>query len=127
MNTSGARPSAPPPAALAAVAEEALRALFRRVAGAADIESVEDTDELHAVLGSLTLVVEHLARCLPELSDWMEQQLWSGQLGSADCFEDVTKSTFEVSAALARANRLSTQLSRELRLAQSATGDPASQ
>lgn len=114
-------------AALAARAEDAARALYQRTAGQADEESITDTDEVHRMLGSLKLVVENLARCLPELNTWLEQRMWSGTLGKSDdaSFDELTKSTFDVAAALARAHRMSAQLGRELQAAQTASRELA--
>ncbi|WP_307831997.1 hypothetical protein [Prauserella cavernicola] len=117
------------PAVLAARAEEAARALYQRTSGQANDDSIADTAEVHQMLGSLKLVVENLARCLPELNTWLEQRMWSGTLGNGGelSFDELTKSTFEVAAALARAHRMSAQLGRELQAAQTASRDLATQ
>ncbi|MEU6643929.1 hypothetical protein ABZ863_15430 [Saccharomonospora sp. NPDC046836] len=112
-------------AVLAARASEAARELYERASGQADAVGIEDLAELRDVLGSLKLVVENLTGYLPELSQWLERQLWAGTLGDTTdvSFDELTRSAFEVASALARARRISAQLGRELRAAQLASGD----
>lgn len=117
------------PAELAARAEEAARALYLRTSGTVDADSLASPGEMHEVIGSLKLVVENLTRCLPELSAWLEQRMWSGRLGNVGGtgYEDLTESIFVVTSALSRAHRMSSQLGRELQAAQAASGDLAKQ
>lgn len=103
-------------AVLAARAEDAARTLFQRMAGTLDEDGVADPTELAEIVSSLKQVVENVARCLPQLSTWIEQRMWSGNLGDGDPagFDQLTKSAFEVAVALSRGHRVSAELGREL-------------
>ncbi|MFC4000061.1 hypothetical protein ACFS2C_02200 [Prauserella oleivorans] len=113
------------PTVLAARAEEAARLLYEQTSVGAEQDGADGHPAIHEVLGSLKLLAENLARYLPELSTWLEHQLWAGQLGDDEdmSYDELTKSTFEVAAALARAHRMSAQLGRELQAAQTASRD----
>ncbi|PXY27343.1 hypothetical protein [Prauserella muralis] len=106
-------------AVLAARAEDAARTLFQRMAGTLDEDGVADPAELTEIVSSLKRTMENVARCLPQLSTWLEQRMWSGTLGDGDGaeFDELTKLTFETVVALARGHRMSAELGRELGLA----------
>ncbi|OLT46919.1 hypothetical protein BJF85_00085 [Saccharomonospora sp. CUA-673] len=113
------------PGVLAARAEDATRALqqwaARRTAGSGAVDRAEQEAELHEVLASLRQLSENLARFLPEAGSWLEQQLWSGNLGDDADYSELTQSTFEAAAALSRAQRMASQLGRELHAAELAS------
>ncbi|TLW91099.1 hypothetical protein FFT09_17670 [Saccharomonospora piscinae] len=113
------------PARLAALAEDAVRALALRTSGPVDGDVLASPGEMYEVLGSMKLLVDHLARCVPELATWLEQCLWCGRVGGRDpeVYGATAESIFEVTSALARAHRLGVGLSRELQAAQAASTD----
>ncbi|EHR60253.1 hypothetical protein [Saccharomonospora cyanea] len=113
------------PARLAARAEDAVRALSLRTSGPVDGDILASPGELHEVLGSLKLLVDNLARCLPEMATWLEQCLWCGRVGGRDprAYGEVAESIFEVASALSRAHRMSAALSRDIQAAQAASSD----
>jgi hypothetical protein len=105
-----------PAAALAARAQEATRELYHG--------SIDRPAEVCQVLSSLKLLADDLARSLPELSLWLEQRMWSGNLGDAE-FASLIKSVFEATTALARAQAVTAQLGQELGAAESAARELA--
>lgn len=109
------------PGVLAARAEDATRTLQQWAARRGTQERAEHESELHEVLASLRQLSENLARFLPEAGSWLEQQLWSGNLGDDAAYSELTQSTFEAAAALARAQRMASQLGRELHTAELAS------
>lgn len=115
------------PAQLAALAEDAVRALSLRTTGPVDGDILASPGEMHEVLGSLKLLIDNLARCLPELGTWLEQCLWCGRVGGNDPHDygEVAETIFEVTSALTRAHRIGCALGRELQAAQTASGDLA--
>ncbi|WP_298178584.1 hypothetical protein [Saccharomonospora sp.] len=125
MEISGSGDVNDSPAQLAALAEDAARALSLRTSDPMDGDILASPGEMYEVLGSLKLLVDHLARCLPELATWLEQCLWAGRIGSRDPWDygEIVESIFEVTSALARARRVSCTLGRELHTAQTASSD----
>lgn len=109
------------PGVLAARAEDATRSLQQWAARRGAHERADHEAELHEVLGSLRQLSENLARFLPEAGGWIEQQLWAGNVGDETAYEELTQSTFEAAAALARAQRMASQLGRELHTAELAS------
>lgn len=102
------------PGVLAARAEDATRTLQQWASRRGTHERADHEAEMHEVLGSLRQLAENLARFLPEAGTWLEQQLWSGNVGEDAAYGELTQSTFEAAAALARAQRMAAQLGREL-------------
>lgn len=108
---------------LAARAERATHGLYHRTCGHG---GVEGPAEVYQVLGSLKLLVNSLSRSLPEMSRWLEQKMWSGELACAEDeagFDRLTGSVYDATAALARAHLVSAQLGQELEMAQMASRD----
>lgn len=109
---------------LAAQAERATHDLYHRTCGD---ECVDGPADVYQVLGSLKLLVNSLSRSLPEMSRWLEQKMWSGELGRADStdsevnFDRLTDSVFDATTALARAHLISAQLGQELEMAEAAS------
>ncbi|SFB48575.1 hypothetical protein SAMN05216266_113164 [Amycolatopsis marina] len=111
---------------LAAQAERATHGLYHRTCGE---ECVDGPAEVYHVLGSLKLLVNSLSRSLPEMSRWLEQKMWSGELGDEDSevsFERLASSVFDATTALARAHLVSAQLGQELEMAETASRQLAS-
>ncbi|HEU5471500.1 MAG TPA: hypothetical protein VFV67_12670 [Actinophytocola sp.] len=111
-------------AELAERARQATLSLYLRAAGLHGSAGIGSTAEVAQVLASMKALVDNVVRSLPELSAWLEQQLFAGTLPTGPgeaTFECITRSMRDASAALARARNVGAQLGRDLETAQVAS------
>lgn len=109
-----------PATVLAARARDATYGLYRCVLRPEVRGGLGGAAEVSEVLASLKQTGDNIARCLPELTLWLEQRMCSGGL-PGPCFDAVTRSVFETASALARAQDLTIQLGVELGAAEAAS------
>ncbi len=96
---------------------------LNQACAAGNPDGIRGPADVCRVLGSLELLVGNLSRTLPELGEWLEQQMWSGRLGGAGdsaALDELTAYLFRVTGAIARGQAACAQLSYELKTAQAA-------
>lgn len=109
-------------AGLAERARQATLSLYLRTAGLTDTGGIGSAAEVCQVLASVKALVDNVVRSLPELSAWLEQQLFAGTLPPGNAgFEEITLSMRDAVAALVRARNVGAQLGRDLETAQVAS------
>jgi hypothetical protein len=107
---------------LAERAREALLNLYLRLIGRPGQMGIASPAEACQVLGSLRSLTDSLVRSLPELSGWLEQQLLSGTLPSAEVdFDALTCAMRDATTALSHARGVASQLGRDLERAHAAS------
>ncbi|ANN17062.1 hypothetical protein SD37_16345 [Amycolatopsis orientalis] len=111
--------SAEPPYLLAAQAGTVVRRLYRRVReGGADSPA-----DLFRTLGALRQLTDDLAHVLPGLQDQLEEQLLSGELGSAEAAGEAWDKVADVGRALVQARAGGLLMAEELRTSQRMLGE----